>query len=344
MSTSKESEGGPPAGAPPVGGPQGAPQGGAPPAGGGGPPSGGGAPGNAALTPEDLSFAYNAGLRNNNELTQQLLLDQVGVWTADIRKTTGLQTHIIQRGVRNLCENLQLIKPVKNIQVKNRKMYILAHMEPSKEIAGGSFYTNGEFNEQLVEARWRQQEDRTFAACTGGQREQLQQQQQQHEQQQQWCGVYVQWNQSENLRLLESVPCVGCALLEDCRAEGRVNPSDCTYLSHWLGLDVELDLKMHLLLELPIRMHVEATGEEDAAAYTRERLTVGLSFEDEGLRLRGLIAVHGRGLGVIAPVAAAAANNQAAAAAKHPSSSSSSKQPQLQKEPHLRALQHTSSM
>lgn len=57
-----------------------------------------------------------------------------GVWTADIRKSTGLQTHVIQRGVRNLCENLNLIKPVKSILVKNRKMYILAHMEPAKEV------------------------------------------------------------------------------------------------------------------------------------------------------------------------------------------------------------------
>lgn len=51
----------------------------------GGPKDGGastgtlaGAPrGSAALTGEDLSTAYNLGLRNNNELTQQLLLDQV---------------------------------------------------------------------------------------------------------------------------------------------------------------------------------------------------------------------------------------------------------------------------
>ena len=37
-----------------------------------------GAPrGSATLSGEDLSTAYNLGLRNNNELTQQLLLDQV---------------------------------------------------------------------------------------------------------------------------------------------------------------------------------------------------------------------------------------------------------------------------
>ena len=52
--------------------------------------------------------------------------------------------------------------------------------------------------------------------------------------------VYVQWNQSENLRLLEPIPCVGCPLVDDCSTDGRVNPRDCIYLSHWLGLDVDV--------------------------------------------------------------------------------------------------------
>ncbi|OEH75973.1 DNA-directed RNA polymerases 39 kda [Cyclospora cayetanensis] len=35
--------------------------------------------GSAALSGEDLSTAYNLGLRNNSELTQQLLLDQASL-------------------------------------------------------------------------------------------------------------------------------------------------------------------------------------------------------------------------------------------------------------------------
>ncbi|CDI86500.1 DNA-directed RNA polymerases III, 39 kDa polypeptide, putative [Eimeria praecox] len=256
-----------------------------------------GAPrGSATLSGEDLSSAYNLGLRNNNELTQQLLLDQgwsrekivavfnrlnearagvirkkgdklraaagvccvvrpanlipalkqldaldykvycavelagnTGVWTADIRKTTGLQTHIIQRG-----------------------------------IAGGSFYTNGEFNEQLVEQQQHVQQQRHV-------------QQEKVQQQQLLRCVYTSgdvgsgsftdedisqlvatlecedkvarirtgtettfvWNQSENLKLLDSVPCIGCPLVGDCSADGRINPRECTYLSHWLGLDAD---------------------------------------------------------------------------------------------------------
>ncbi|KAL8436339.1 hypothetical protein Efla_005965 [Eimeria flavescens] len=315
MSASKEAEGAPlgaAAGAPPAAG---------------GAPAAARAPNSAALSPEDLSFAYNAALRNNSELTQQLLLDQgwsrekivavfnrmnearagvirkkgdnvccivrpaniipalkqldaldykiycavelagnTGVWTADIRKTTGLQTHIIQRGVRNLCDNLQLIKPIKNIQVKNRKMYILSHMEPSKEIAGGSFYTNGEFNEQLVE-QLRERlsvflsnaRSSTFSALVAFVRSSgevgggafsdddiLQlvatlECEDKVARIQTGSELTFVWNQSENLRLLDEVPCVGCSLADDCSREGRVNPGDCAYLSHWLGLDVEVE-------------------------------------------------------------------------------------------------------
>ncbi|CDJ43060.1 DNA-directed RNA polymerases III, 39 kDa polypeptide, putative [Eimeria tenella] len=289
-----------------------------------------GAPrGSSALSGEDLSTAYNLGLRNNNELTQQLLLDQgwprekivavfnrlnearagvirkkgdniccvvrpanvipalkqldaldykvycavelagnTGVWTADIRKSTGLQTHIIQRGVKNLCENLQLIKPVKSIHVKNRKMYILSHMEPAKEIAGGSFYTNGEFNEQLVE----QLRDRlavflcnarssTFSSLVAFVRssgdvagsaftdEDISQLVATLECEDKVARIRTGtettfvWNQSENLHLLDTVPCIGCPLVGDCSAHGKVNPRDCTYLSHWLGLDVDVDVR-----------------------------------------------------------------------------------------------------
>ncbi|OEH79797.1 DNA-directed RNA polymerases 39 kda [Cyclospora cayetanensis] len=139
-------------------------------------------------------------------------------------------------------------------------------MEPSKEIAGGSFYTNGEFNEQLVEQLrerlsvfLRNARSSTFAALVAFVRssgeigggaftdEDISQLVATLECEDKVARIrtgsevtYV-WNQSENLRLLEGVPCIGCALVGDCSADGRVNPRDCTYLSHWLGLDVDVE-------------------------------------------------------------------------------------------------------
>ncbi|KAH8582276.1 DNA-directed RNA polymerase III RPC6 [Cryptosporidium sp. chipmunk genotype I] len=75
-----------------------------------------------------------------------------GIWTADIRKNTGLQTHVVQRAVKVLCNDWNLIRPVKSIHVKNRKVYILASLEPSKELSGGTFYENGEFDMAFVDS------------------------------------------------------------------------------------------------------------------------------------------------------------------------------------------------
>lgn len=74
-----------------------------------------------------------------------------GIWTADIRKISGLLIHQIQRSVKNLSEVKRLIKPVTDVHHRNRKLYMLNYLEPAVEITGGSFYLNGEFNEVLVE-------------------------------------------------------------------------------------------------------------------------------------------------------------------------------------------------
>lgn len=89
------------------------------------------------------------------------------MWTHDITKQSGLQSHVIQRAVKNLSDQKKLIKPLKSIHQKNRKIYILANLEPAKEVklrslfdssnvalflqvVGGTFYDNGEFDVGFV--------------------------------------------------------------------------------------------------------------------------------------------------------------------------------------------------
>eukprot|EP00917_Polyrhabdina_sp_WS-2016_P002226 GHVP01004802.1.p2 GENE.GHVP01004802.1~~GHVP01004802.1.p2 ORF type:complete len:231 (-),score=44.11 GHVP01004802.1:1442-2134(-) len=73
-----------------------------------------------------------------------------GIWSADLRRKPGVQQHTSAKSLKTLTDK-KLIKIVKNIHQKNRKIYILYHLEPSKDIAGGNFYVDGEFNEDLVE-------------------------------------------------------------------------------------------------------------------------------------------------------------------------------------------------
>ncbi|KAH8741171.1 RNA polymerase III C34 subunit [Cryptosporidium ryanae] len=104
------------------------------------------------LRTEDVAFKLNK-LSNEEYLVFCSIEDagNQGIWTADIRKITGLQTHQVQRAVKVLCNDWNLIRPVKSIHVKNRKVYILSSLEPSKELDGGTFYENGEFDMNLVD-------------------------------------------------------------------------------------------------------------------------------------------------------------------------------------------------
>ncbi|PHJ16265.1 dna-directed rna polymerases 39 kda [Cystoisospora suis] len=199
-----------------------------------------------------------------------------GVWTADLRKNTGLQTHIIQRSVKQLCDFLKLIKPVKSIHVKNRKMYILSHLEPAKEIAGGSFYSNGEFNEHLVEHLRSQTRTflqnagtATFQALAAYTRssgelsgatfsdEDLEKVLNSLEFEQKICRVptlgqptfvvrratLVPWSKFPSLYNPASLPCSTCPVKNSCyrRPENKISPANCDYFSYWLGLDFEID-------------------------------------------------------------------------------------------------------
>ncbi|KAK6588971.1 RNA polymerase III C34 subunit rpc34p [Cryptosporidium xiaoi] len=104
------------------------------------------------LRTEDVAFKLNK-LSNEEYLVFCSIEDagNQGIWTADIRKITGLQTHQVQRAVKVLCNDWNLIRPVKSIHVKNRKVYILSSLEPSKELDGGTFYENGEFDMNFVD-------------------------------------------------------------------------------------------------------------------------------------------------------------------------------------------------
>ena len=49
-------------------------------------------------------------------------------------------------------EKRNLIKSRKSINVKNKKIWFHANAEPSEEITGGIWYTNNEFNKELINA------------------------------------------------------------------------------------------------------------------------------------------------------------------------------------------------
>ena len=90
--------------------------------------------------------------------SEELLVYQIieqsndrGIWTRDIKLRSNLQQPAIAKILKTL-ESRALIKSVKWVTNKNRKVYMLMEVEPSREITGGAWYTDNEMDEELVHA------------------------------------------------------------------------------------------------------------------------------------------------------------------------------------------------
>ena len=73
----------------------------------------------------------------------------LGIWTRDLKQQSNLQQPQINKILKTL-EGREIIKSVKSVQNKNRKVYMLFELEPSKEITGGAWYTDQEFDGELI--------------------------------------------------------------------------------------------------------------------------------------------------------------------------------------------------
>ncbi|EWM26922.1 RNA polymerase Rpc34 [Nannochloropsis gaditana] len=99
----------------------------------------------------------NLAEKMRNLGAEQLLVYQVvekagnkGIWHKDIRSQTSLQQPALKKILKNL-ESRQLVKSTSSISSKTRKLYLLYDLEPAKEITGGPWYTEHEFDHEFIE-------------------------------------------------------------------------------------------------------------------------------------------------------------------------------------------------
>ena len=72
-----------------------------------------------------------------------------GLWTLAIRARTNLHISVFNRCLKTL-ESQNLVKGVFSAKFPGRKVYILAHLQPSEDISGGPFYTEGKLDDEFV--------------------------------------------------------------------------------------------------------------------------------------------------------------------------------------------------
>ncbi|KAL9184701.1 hypothetical protein ACHAXT_012671 [Thalassiosira profunda] len=72
-----------------------------------------------------------------------------GIWTVDVRVQTNIQQATLTKIFKQL-EARRLIKPIKAVTAKTKKLYMLYDLTPSKEITGGPWYSDYEFDHEFI--------------------------------------------------------------------------------------------------------------------------------------------------------------------------------------------------
>ncbi len=72
-----------------------------------------------------------------------------GIWSKLLRNKTNLHMTTLNRAVKSL-ESKNYIKSIKSVKWPNRKTYMLAKLQPSEDVTGGPFYTDGILDEEFI--------------------------------------------------------------------------------------------------------------------------------------------------------------------------------------------------
>jgi DNA-directed RNA polymerase III subunit RPC6 len=78
-----------------------------------------------------------------------IFIPALGVWSRSIQTSTNLPTAVVTKVLTKLVNSKQ-IKMVKSVKHPTRKMYMLAHIEPSVELTGGPWYTDFELDVEFI--------------------------------------------------------------------------------------------------------------------------------------------------------------------------------------------------
>ncbi|KAH7844300.1 hypothetical protein Vadar_026598 [Vaccinium darrowii] len=74
----------------------------------------------------------------------------MGIWKADMKRETNLPEPVVNKALK-ILQGRNLIKEVVNIKSKGRKHYMAMEFQPSNEVTGGSWYTDGKLDTNYID-------------------------------------------------------------------------------------------------------------------------------------------------------------------------------------------------
>lgn len=102
------------------------------------------------LVEDQVAVQFN-GLDTAARMVYQVIerSANMGCWTKDIRLQTNIQQNSLTKILKTL-ESRRLIKQVKSVTAKSKKLYMLFDLQPAKELTGGVWYSNLEFDHEFI--------------------------------------------------------------------------------------------------------------------------------------------------------------------------------------------------
>ncbi|GMH99409.1 hypothetical protein TrVE_jg5809 [Triparma verrucosa] len=98
-----------------------------------------------------LKKSQSGGLTKEEEFVYQMIAksSNLGIWTKDIKLSSGLPSQTLTKIYKTLTSK-GLIKPFKSVASKTKTLYMLEGIEPAKELTGGPWYTEQEFDFEFI--------------------------------------------------------------------------------------------------------------------------------------------------------------------------------------------------
>lgn len=88
-----------------------------------------------------------------------------GIWSKTIKARTNLHQHVVLKCLKSL-ESQRYVKSVKSVKFPTRKIYMLYNLQPSVDVTGGPWFTEGELDAEFINSLltivWRFIAENTF--------------------------------------------------------------------------------------------------------------------------------------------------------------------------------------
>lgn len=101
------------------------------------------------LTKQETDIKNDLSAEENIVFGHISASENKGIWTKQLKGKTDLHQTVLDRCLKSLTSK-GLVKTVKSVQHATRKIYMLAHLEPSIELTGGPWYTDNELDVEFI--------------------------------------------------------------------------------------------------------------------------------------------------------------------------------------------------